>query len=685
MASKLVESVPLTKLLSTPKPGAEDPYEIYRGLLFDDPRAWKEDPYEKTISKENRTLLVIAEIDATTNEQLSPKDQQLELDERRRTAIKDLYKVIDKYTTPAVLKRYGLKEKDITIHKGGGVVIQHELEQIARSTVITLVPAALALSLIALGLGFRSWHALLIVIVGGGWATIVVLGGVVIGGWTLNVVTVCGPILMFVIIVATTVHFAQFYSTHVDSDSDDDGKPKKHAAMFVRWVAVPCIGAATTTGIGFLMLTFNELGPIRELGVELFVGSILSFFGAYLVWLLLPRLKVARGVLLSGNQMLRLGIVVMRRPAITVLLFIPVLVLLAMQWRQVKVDVDPFSFFEEDSYVATGLEHFSSREFGHYTLDVILVPRNQPKDAAARDAARKEDSRIAVMLEKSIEKTHKEVRKVISAPSIIKRIDNFTEQARDAVLQGDLEAARANLARGVMLGQMLKNWLVDLSDQGTIRITFLVNDQGEGFRPILNHIRSQIEKLPGDRFDHFFTGTANSVAVLSEQLVGAMTRGLLAALAAMAILCVVLFRSLRLTLIAVLPNAFPILVVFGVMGIFGIPLNSGSAMVATIALGVGLNDTVHFVMHYRRCRMDGADTETALRNTFEEIARPMVLTSVVNCAGFAIFMLAKFQPMYHFGIMASIAMMAALLGDLLLLPNLLRILDRRSYPPAKTD
>ena len=121
------------------------------------------------------------------------------------------------------------------------------------------------------------------------------------------------------------------------------------------------------------------------------------------------------------------------------------------------------------------------------------------------------------------------------------------------------------------------------------------------------------------------------------------------------------------------------------MGIFGIPLNSGSAMVATIALGVGLNDTVHFVMHYRRCRMEGADTEKALRNTFEEIARPMVLTSVVNCAGFAIFVLAEFRPMHHFGIMASIAMMAALFGDLLLLPNLLRLLDRRSYPTAKTD
>jgi hypothetical protein len=172
--------------------------------------------------------------------------------------------------------------------------------------------------------------------------------------------------------------------------------------------------------------------------------------------------------------------------------------------------------------------------------------------------------------------------------------------------------------------------------------------------------------------------------VLSEQLVGAMLLGLLAAMLTMGVVCAILFRSIRLTLIAFIPNAFPILVVFAVMGLFQIPLNSGSAMVASVALGVGLNDTVHFVMHYRVHRLEGSDCETAVCETFGDTSRPMILTSVVNCAGFAIFLLSDFQPMFHFGLLASIAMAAALIGDLVLLPNLLRVFDNRSWQKVKS-
>lgn len=114
----------------------------------------------------------------------------------------------------------------------------------------------------------------------------------------------------------------------------------------------------------------------------------------------------------------------------------------------------------------------------------------------------------------------------------------------------------------------------------------------------------------------------------------------------------------------------------GGMGIFGLPLNSGPAMVASIALGIALNDTVHFLLHYRRSRQQGLATDEAVRQTFTEIGRPIVLTSVVNCAGFSIFLLSDFRPLYHFGLLSSVAMSAALIGDLLLLPNLLRVFDR---------
>lgn len=102
-------------------------------------------------------------------------------------------------------------------------------------------------------------------------------------------------------------------------------------------------------------------------------------------------------------------------------------------------------------------------------------------------------------------------------------------------------------------------------------------------------------------------------------------------------------------------------------------------MVATVALGIALNDTIHFMLHYRKLRYDeGHDLDVALRETFQQVGRPVVLTSIVFAAGFSIFLLSSFLPLYQFGLLATLAMAAALVGDLILLPSLLRTFDRRS-------
>lgn len=715
-----VERVPITEMLKAPRAN-DDPYEIYRGVLYDDPRVWNEqssgDP-----ENDNRTLLTLVEIDAASDKSKDPIAAQAELDERRRTAMRQIYSILKKH-----------EREDVTFHPAGAVVIQYELELIARGIVKLLVPVSLLLMLVSLGFGFRSLHAIIIAVFGGAWAIVVLMGGVVLGGWTLNVVTVGGPVLMVVITVSTTVHFAHYHSANNLPRGAKGYALTSYRRRFVRWIGVPCFGAALTTGFGFLMLSFNELRPLRELGIELFAGSILAFFGSYLVWLALPSLRIAPGKRLTTRRMYAIGQALTRRPAAVLALALPVLGFTIYISTLVKVAVDPFSFFEKESRVAQALDHFSSRKFGHYTLDAILVPRSLPDDPASRFAVLNENRKIAEGIQRRIAK-RPEVRRAISEVSIQRRVDKLVQdRAREAiqanqpkrdlwswidsevVTRPPAKSIRSKLAwlkpllqyqlmqqpswfslatvdlkwfdptwydYGIRI-MVLRNtfkWLVDQSDRGAIRMTFLVFDPGTGFRPLMKAVRKEVNEVPDDRFDYFFTGTAASVAVLSEQLVGAMLRGLLAAMLTMAVVCGFLFRSIRLTLIAFFPNAFPILTVFGVMGLFGIPLNSGSAMVASVALGVGLNDTVHFAMHYRVHRLEGSDCRTAVCETFGDTSRPMIMTSVVNCAGFAIFLLSDFQPMFHFGLLASIAMAAALVGDLVLLPNLLRVFDNRPWP-----
>ena len=153
----------------------------------------------------------------------------------------------------------------------------------------------------------------------------------------------------------------------------------------------------------------------------------------------------------------------------------------------------------------------------------------------------------------------------------------------------------------------------------------------------------------------------------------------------MTVLCGILFGSLRLALIATIPNFFPLIFVFGIMGLscwlnfpgYVIPINSGSAMVATIALGIALNDTIHFVVHYRLQKRDpNKQVQDAIAVTFQHVGRPILLTSLIHMIGFSIFLFSDFQPLVHFGFLSMLSMIAALFGDLILLPNLLLLFDR---------
>lgn len=681
-----IEQVPLTKLIAFPQDPNNDPYELYRGALFDDSAVWRTVTPEDSL--EQRTLLYFIELQgqrdnfqqfddlfAPPEATDKPVDQTAvavtndETNEQRRSVVADVYKVLDTNQNP-----------DVGFHLIGGIVIQHELEHIARHIGQTFLPLCVALILLSLGVGFRSFTAVLIALVGSVWAVAVMLGAVSLAGWTMNVVTVGGPTLMVVIIVATTIHFAHFYSIH-NSSSDSTGraqdnghasKPILHALKFgrrddeserhfVRWVGVPCLGAAMTTGVGFLMLAFNELGPIREFGIELFAGSLLAFFGAYFVWLGVHPFYAAPGRWLSEPRLLKLQRMVTVAPRTTVWVLLAGMAVLFVASLSVKTDADPFSFFHSGSRMGRAFDHFSSRKFGLYNLDVVMVPKNRPSDPTELAAAQEADAEAARQFEKSL-MDRPEVRNTVSAVSL---------GARQRMLE--LESV-TNLTRYLVFVNTFRNWTIDRKDQGAIRVTFLVYDPGTGFRPLIDAMRAN---LPEDRFECFYTGAAANVATLSEGLIGGMTQGLITAAIVIAALCFFLFRSFKLMWLALPPNLFPVVLIFGVMGAWGVPLNSGSAMVATIALGVALNDTVHFIMHYDRRRKEGVEVDAILSEIFAELGRPIVLMSVVNFVGFGIFLLSDFRPLYHFGLLASIAMGSALIGDLVLLPNLLKVFDRR--------
>ena len=253
-----IEGVPLTKILKEPADRKSDPYAMYRGTLFDDPRQWNPDadPHKP----QERTLIAYVELDTgiTDEQRVNERVQQ-----RRRTAVTRMFEILE-----------SAEREDVKFHVIGAVVIQNDLERMARRILVFFVPLSLVLTFLALGVGFRSLPPVLLAVSAAVWSVTVLMAGITWAGWSLNVVTVGGPTLMFVIVIATTVHFAHYEADRPAGHHNPDELPAAGdrpavARHFVRWVGIPCLGAAVTTGFGFLMLAFNELAPTRELGIEL--------------------------------------------------------------------------------------------------------------------------------------------------------------------------------------------------------------------------------------------------------------------------------------------------------------------------------------------------------------------------------------------------------------------------------
>jgi predicted RND superfamily exporter protein len=128
------------------------------------------------------------------------------------------------------------------------------------------------------------------------------------------------------------------------------------------------------------------------------------------------------------------------------------------------------------------------------------------------------------------------------------------------------------------------------------------------------------------------------------------------------------FLSFRIGLLSLIPNLVPVLLIYGLMGLLGIPLDLATAMVATLAIGIAVDDTVHHVVTYRRELKTHGDRRVAMLNTLHKQARPILYVSLALAAGFFVFAFSHFAPVIHFGVLSGLVMLIALVGELVLTP-----------------
>ena len=157
------------------------------------------------------------------------------------------------------------------------------------------------------------------------------------------------------------------------------------------------------------------------------------------------------------------------------------------------------------------------------------------------------------------------------------------------------------------------------------------------------------------------------------------------ALAVISILLIFLFGSKKAGFIAILPNLFPVLAVFGLQGLFNVPLTFLSAMTAPVLLGIAVDDTIHFLTHYRQNIKEGYDIEGSISQSFSETGVAIFFTTIILAIGFAVMTTHHLSHISNMGIFVSLAIVMAFFADLFFLPALLKTFNIDFKKSAKDE
>jgi predicted RND superfamily exporter protein len=168
------------------------------------------------------------------------------------------------------------------------------------------------------------------------------------------------------------------------------------------------------------------------------------------------------------------------------------------------------------------------------------------------------------------------------------------------------------------------------------------------------------------------TGFLSLVGTGSNHMITDLGKSLIAAVLIIFSLNVLLFRSLRFGLISLIPNIAPIAAVAAILVWSGEPLRYSSVVLFSICLGLAIDDTVHYLVRFRQHRQSGESTEQATQLTSAEVGEVLILTTLVMCAGFGSLLVSTTPAIVSMGGLACVALLVALLSDILLLPALLR-------------
>lgn len=595
--------------------------------------------------------------------------------------IVDVRPVID--ALHAVMKRRADEHPGSVLHLLGphayrttvvGVMVREELR---------FAPLTALLLALVLGLLFRSVQGVLIPLLSVGLGALWTLAFMALTGESVNIINTITATLILVIGVADAVHMMERYSQERGAGLDRREATRK--ALI--WVGGACLLTSLTTAVGFATLSTANLAILRRFGLYSAAGVMITFVTTivFVPWALDrfglgPRDHTAsptRFDLLLDRLLARQAHFVRARPRLVAIAGVLITLAFAAGIHRTQVDNFIMEYVPRDEPILAAHRVLEEELAGVVYFDVVLdvISADAPVDPWVEpDLLRRAADAADRIL------SHPDVHSAESPLGMLREL-RWVQRggAAAGVDRMGLPSSRQEAAGLLLLSEMGpedSSARTHLStDRRRLRITFRAGDLGaQGYLALEKRILSTLTDAFADSpiaVHGFVTGTSQVGYAGIDSLIRDLLRSLGWAFVLIFVTLVLLFRSVPLAALAMGPNLAPIVVVLGAMGWANQHLETLSAMVFSIGLGIAVDDTIHYVARYSQEVRAGFSPEDAVQRTTEHTGRAIIITSLVLLFGFGVLFTSAFPPNKSFAVLASAVIGAALIADLWMLPALL--------------
>ncbi|HIF97876.1 MAG TPA: hypothetical protein EYQ54_12765 [Myxococcales bacterium] len=591
--------------------------------------------------------------------------------------------------TRAVVERF--TGENFEIRLSGEPALQADIASAIQSDMVRFVAGMVMIIALLLFLLFRRISGILLPLVVVGPAVSGTIGCMAIAGEYLSAPSQILPSLLLAVGIGAAVHILTIFFQNFDA-----GETREDAiAHAMGHSGLPVCMTSITTAGGLLSFVTAEIDPVAVIGIFAPIGIGLALIYCLILLPALlaivplkslpghtPQTRGPRGSGRIGDTLVTIGDFSIRHAHGSVVVTFLVIAISLVGASQIRFGHDIMGWLPETHPIRIATALFDEELNGSMVLEIVAdtETENGVQTASFLNALEAVQGEI---LDPNHEMEMK-AGKVLSIVDVVKEIN----QALNA---NDPNAYRIPTEKNLIAQEILL-----FENSGADDLERLVDSQFQMARvsirvpyldPVLyvNYIEETI-KLFEDRFGPAVfvqaTGFLPVMSMTINALIASMTQSYILALLIITPLMILLIGSLRIGLVSMIPNLTPIIITLGIMGWWGIVIDGFTLMIGGIAIGLAVDDTIHYMHNFRRSFLRNGDIRLANEETLRTTGHALLVTSMVLSAGFYIFTFAEMNNIYYFGLLTSITIANAFLIDLLVSPALMALTHRNSARPS---